>query len=174
MFWLILLGFLLSGALMKLTDDMEDTWDKNPPLTKKMANITGITYGVLIAYLMVHDEIAATLFSGIILGCLISGKIDTKSHHLALATILLIVFSQGLQLSTHLVLILTALSAIDEYTNDLQAASRFLKKVLEYRIALKIGVLILALSAILHWHAVAYLLSFDAAYILTGRATSTQ
>jgi tetrahydromethanopterin S-methyltransferase subunit G len=170
MFPLILLGFILSGALMKLTDNIED---KNYPLPKKTAHITGITYGTIIGLLMTHDQNAAHLFSGIILGCLITNKIDTKSHYLALAAILLITFTKGITLSLPLVLTITILATIDELTNKLTNTPTTLQKILNYRITLKIGIILLALIETVNWNTVAYLLTFDAAYIITNKITTT-
>jgi len=188
MFSLILFGFILAGALMKLTDDLED---RELLLPEKTDYLTGIAYGAVIGLLMVFDENAAHLFSGIIIGCLVTNKIDAESHYLALGTILLIVFSKGLVLSMPLVLTITVLAAIDELTsnpantNALSENPHFvwiyseyrkalyfpihLKKILDYRVVLKIGIVLMVVLEIVHWSAAVYLLSFDASYIVMSR-----
>lgn len=188
MFSVVLFGFILAGALMKLTDDLED---RELLLPEKTAYLTGIAYGVVIGLLMVFDKSAAHLFSGIIIGCLVTNKIDAESHYLALGTILLIVFSKGLVLSMPLVLTITVLAAIDELTNSLTNThtcsrkssicsdlfellervifSYTLKRILDYRVVLKIGIVLMVVLELVHWSAAVYLLSFDASYIVMGR-----
>lgn len=168
MLLIVLLGCALTGALMKLTDDIED---EDLCIPVNTASITGIAYGILLGALMILDQNAAHLFAGIILGCLITGKIDARSHSLALAAILLILFTQGISLHTSTLIIITALAALDEVTSGLSGTPMPLQRILRYRIALKIGVIVFAAAHILHWSAAAYLLSFDAAYILTGHIT---
>ena len=166
MFYVVLFGFALSGALMKLTDDIED---RELLLPKKIAYLTGIAYGATIGLLMVFNENAAYLFSGIIIGCLVTNKIDAESHYLALGTILLIVFSKGLVLFMPLVLIIMVLAAIDELTSNSRNTRTSLNKILDYRVVLKIGIILLAIFEIVHWYAAVYILSFDAAYVTTDR-----
>ncbi len=157
---LVLSGFIFSGALMKLADEMEDG---KLLLPAGVAYLTGIAYGALIGLLMVFDKSAAHLFGGIIIGCLVTGKIDAESHYLALGTILLIVLSKGLVLSMPLLLTIAVLAAIDELTSDSG------REVLGYRVVLKIGVVLMVVLGVVHWYAALYLLSFDGVYLVMGR-----
>ncbi len=70
---LLLLSFL-TGELVKLTDDIED----RNLLNKIYAIPFGIAYGLLMGYLMINDSEASLLFGGIVLGCLITGKINSR------------------------------------------------------------------------------------------------
>ena len=100
---------LLSGSLIKLTDDIED---KN--LIRKIYAIpAGFAYGLLIGYLMISDTGAALLFGGIVLGNLITGKINSAGHYSGLGAILAVFFLYGTKLPP-LVLLITALAALDE------------------------------------------------------------
>lgn len=138
---------LLSGSLIKLTDDIED---KN--LSRKIYAIpAGLAYGLLIWYLMISDTGAALLFGGIILA---------------------VVFLYGTKLSP-LVLLIAALAALDEL-GALIRTPKFLDFIFEYRLILKLGVLVLVILNMLGFNVLLVLLAFDAAYMLmdgmTGRA----
>ncbi len=159
---------LLSGSLIKLTDDIED---KN--LTRKIYAIPiGLSYGLLMGYLMISDTSAALLFGGIVLGNLITGKINSAGHYSGLGAILAVVFLYGIKLSP-LVLLLAALASFDEM-GDLIRTPKFLDFIFEYRLILKLGILVLVIMNMLELNALLVLLAFDAAYMLmdgmTGRA----
>src|SRR3990170_5616784 len=86
----------LTGSLVKLTDDIED---KNLNIHRLYAIPTGLTYGFVMGYLMLIDIDASFLFGGIILGCLITGKIDSRGHYFGISAILILVFLFGIKLS---------------------------------------------------------------------------
>ncbi len=156
---------LLSGSLIKLTDDIED---KN--LSRKIYAIpTGLAYGLLIGYLMISDTGAALLFGGIVLGNLITGKINSAGHYSGLGAILTVVFLYGIKLSP-LVLLIAVLASFDEM-GDLMHMPKFLDFIFEYRLILKLGVLVLVILNMLGLNALLVLLAFDAAYMLTGGIT---
>lgn len=161
----ILIPGFLSGSLIKLTDDIED---KNL-LHKLYAIPGGIAYGLLMGFLMISDTDLALLFGGIILGNLLMGKIDSMGHYFGLGAILVMLFLYGIKLSL-LVLPVAALAALDEM-GDLIHAPKFLEFIFEYRLTLKVGILVFTALNILGLNALIVLLAFDAAYILTGRIT---
>jgi hypothetical protein len=156
---------LLSGSFIKLTDDIED---KN--LNRKIYAIpAGLAYGLLIGYLMISDTGAALLFGGIVLGNLIAGKINSAGHYSGLGSILAVVFLHGIKLSP-LLLLIAVLAALDEM-GDLIGAPKFMEFIFEYRLILKLGVLILVILDILGLNTLLFLLAFDAAYMLIGGMT---
>ncbi|VVB97368.1 Uncharacterised protein [uncultured archaeon] len=156
---------LLSGSLIKLTDDIED---KN--LARSLYAIpAGLAYGLLMGYLMISDTGATLLFGGIVLGSLITGKIDSIGHYSGLGAILAVIFLYGIKLSP-LVLPIAALAALDEI-GDLLQTPKFMKPVFDYRLILKLGVLALVILNMMELNALLILLAFDAAYILTGGIT---
>jgi hypothetical protein len=159
---------LLSGSLIKLTDDIED---KN--LSSKIYAIpAGLAYGLFIGYLMISDTGAALLFGGIVLGNLITGKINSAGHYSGLAAILAVFFLYGTKLFP-LVFLIAALAALDEL-GDLIQTPKFMEFIFEYRLILKLGILVLVILNMLGLNALLVLLAFDAAYMLTygitGRA----
>ncbi len=161
---LLFISFL-SGSLIKLTDDIED---KN--LSRKIYAIpTGLAYGLLMGYLMISDTGAALLFGGIVIGNLITGKINSAGHYSGLGAILAVVFLYGAKLSP-LVLLIAALAALDE-TGDLIQTPKFMDFIFEYRLILKLGILVLVILNMLGLNALLVLLTFDAAYMLMDRMT---
>ncbi len=153
---------LVSGSLIKLADDIED---KNIS-RRQYAIPAGLAYGLSMGYLMVSDTIAALLFSGIVLGNLITGKINSTGHYFGLCAILAVVFVYGIKLSP-LVLPIAAFAASDEI-GDLIHTPKSMKPVFEYRLIMKLGMLALVILRLLGFDALLVLLAFDAAYTLTG------
>lgn len=165
MSFLILVPGFLSGSLIKLTDDIED---KNLA-GKPYAISCGLAYGLLIGYLMISDTDSALLFGGIILGNLLTGKINSMGHYFGLGAILAVIFLYGIKLSI-LVLPVVALAALDEI-GDLLHAPKFLELIFKYRLILKVGILVLVALNMLGLNALIVLLAFDAAYMLTDWIT---
>jgi len=158
---LIILGFL-AGSLIKLADDIAD----RNFYRSFFAIPFGLSYGFLMGYLMISDTGAALLFGGIVLGNLITGKINSTGHYFGLASILAVVFLYGIKLS-FLVLPVAVLAALDE-SEDVIRVSR-LKAIFEYRLFLKLGILLLVIMNMLGLSALLLLLAFDSAYIITER-----
>jgi hypothetical protein len=116
---------------------------------------------------MLIDIDTSLLFGGITLGCLIAGKIDSRGHYFGTSAILTVVFLYGVKLST-LVLLIAAFAALDEI-KDIIHIPKFINFVFEYRLILKLGILILVLLKIMGLNALIALFAFDIAYILTGK-----
>jgi hypothetical protein len=154
----------LSGSLVKLTDDIEDNILN---INRLYAIPSGLTYGFAMGYLMLVDIDASFLFGGITLGCLISGKIDSRGHYLGISAILCVVFLAGMKLSP-LVLVIATLAALDEI-KDIIHIPKVIDFVFEYRLILKLGILILVIFEIMGLNALIALFSFDIAYIMTER-----
>lgn len=162
---LLLIG-LISGSLIKLTDDIED---KNL-FNKPYAIPCGVAYGMSMGYLMVINVDASLLFGGIILGCLISGKINRMGHYFGLAAILSMLFIYGIKMSA-MVLPLAVFAALDEI-KDMIHVPGHLKFLFEYRLILKLGTLIFVILKFIGLDALIILIAFDGAYMLTDRITS--
>ncbi|VVB86420.1 Uncharacterised protein [uncultured archaeon] len=165
MSFLILITGFLSGSLIKLTDDIED---KNL-LHKLYAIPCGLAYGLLMGYLMISDTDAALLFGGIILGNLVTGKINSMGHYFGLGAIFVVIFLYGIKLSL-IVLPIAALAALDEI-GDLIHAPKFLELIFKYRLILKVGILVLVALNVLGLNALIVLLAFQTSYILPHRIT---
>jgi hypothetical protein len=162
---LLILGILV-GMFMKLADDISDT---NSMIDRKYAVPFGIVYGSLMGYLMILDTDASFLFGGVILGCLVTGKIDRQCHYLALASILLLVFINGIKLSP-LVLIIAALAAFDEMKEIFPFQGMYF--IFDYRLFLKTGVLLLVVLDLIGINSIILLVAFDLSYIITGKMNS--
>ena len=156
----------LAGSLVKLTDDIED---KNLNIHRLYSIPTGLAYGFAMGYLMLIDINASFLFGGITIGCLITGKIDSRGHYFGISAILAVIFLYGLNLSP-LVLLIATLAALDEI-KDMIHIPKFMDFVLDYRLILKLGILILVILKIMGLNALIALFAFDIAYILTDRIT---
>ncbi|MCX9082971.1 MAG: hypothetical protein OIN83_12335 [Candidatus Methanoperedens sp.] len=157
---------LLSGSLVKLTDDIEDI---SIDINRIYAIPGGLAYGTAMGYLMIIDIDTSVLFGGITLGCLMAGKINCRGHYFGMSAILVVVFLYGIKLSP-LVLIIAALTALDE-AKDMIHIPIFIDFVFEYRLILKFGILIFVIVEIMGPNALIALLAFDIAYILTGKIT---
>src|SRR3990172_7795809 len=154
----------LAGSLVKLTDDIED---KNLNIHRVYAIPGGLAYGFAMGYLMLVDIDVSFLFGGITLGCLIAGKIDSRGHYFGISAILYVVFLYGVKLSP-LVLLIATLAALDKI-KDIIRIPKFIDFVFEYRLILKLGILILVILKIIGQNALIALIAFDIAYILTDR-----
>lgn len=162
---LLILGCLV-GSLIKLADDISD---KNLRINRLFAIPFGIIYGSLMGYMMIADIDAALIFGGIILGCLVSGKINSNGHYFGLAAILAIVFFNGIKLSP-LVFMIAAFAVFDEMGEIIKIPGMHL--VFKYRLFLKIGLFLLFILDLIGLNGLILLFAFDFAYILTGRLDS--
>lgn len=161
----LILGCLI-GVFMKLTDDISD---KNLRLNHLLALPLGIVYGSLMGYLMIVNIDAALIFGGIILGCLVSGKINSNGHYISLAVILAIIFSYGIKISS-LVFMVAAFAAFDEMKEMIRISG--LDFMFKYRLFLKMGTLILVAFDLIGMIGLLILLVFDLSYMLTGELVS--
>src|SRR5574341_991842 len=159
---LLIISFL-SGSLMKLTDDI---MDRDLPVSSLFTILPGLAYGLLIGYLMTTDTNAAILFGGIVLGCLVTGKINGTGHYFGLAAILIVLFLYGIKLSP-LVFLTASLAALDEMGSRVLVVR--LRFIFDYRLIMKLGILILVFFDLLGLNALIILLAFDLAYILAER-----
>jgi hypothetical protein len=162
---LLILSFL-AGSLIKLTDDIAD---ENMSINRLFAIPLGLGYGLLIGYMMHIDADASLLFGGIVLGCLLAGKINSTGHYFGLAAILTVLFLYGTKLS-HMVLLIAALAAMDELESVVQIPH--LNAVFDYRLILKLGILISVILDMLGLNALIILIVFDSAYLITERINS--
>ena len=159
----LLILSLLAGSLIKLADDIAD----KKLFHNLFAMPLGLAYGLIMGYLMLIDADASLLFGGIVLGCLITGKINNMGHYFGLGAILIVLFLYGIKL-TPLVLPIAALAALDELKDVIPLTNA----VFQYRLSLKLGILVLVLMDMLGLNALIILIAFDSAYIMTERINS--
>lgn len=140
--------YAFSGFSMKFSDD---AYDKKKNIY--IAAIAGILCGVSIAYLAVTSSDAACIFIAILIGTVLSLKVDSLNHILALLLFLIIIIYIGIpSIGIITLLFCTAAAFIDEVGNDnekLKKLGRWAELFFEYRFTLKIAVLIFALFGLL-------------------------
>ncbi len=140
--------YAFSGFFMKLSDDSYDQ-KKNIYL----ALLAGILCGVSIAYLAVTSSDAACIFIAILIGTVLSLKVDSFNHIAALLLFVLIIVYIGIPSVGIVTLAICTLAAfLDEIGNDNSRIKKLGNKVeifFEYRFTLKITVLIFALLGLL-------------------------
>ncbi|MCZ7392465.1 MAG: hypothetical protein ABOK23_05020 [Candidatus Methanoperedens sp.] len=161
---LLILGFL-AGSLIKLTDDIAD----RKLFHTLFAIPLGITYGLIMGVLMLEDADASLLFGGIVLGCLITGKINSTGHYFGLGAILIVILLYGAKLSP-VVFPIATLAALDELKEIIKFPA--LNAAFDYRLFLKLGILVLVILNIIGINALLILIAFDSAYILTEKIDS--
>ncbi|NJD51352.1 MAG: hypothetical protein FIB07_00615 [Candidatus Methanoperedens sp.] len=162
---LLILGCLV-GSLIKLADDISD---KNLRINRLFAIPFGVIYGSLMGYMMISDIDASLIFGGIILGCLISGKINSTGHYFGLAAILAIVFLNSVRISP-LVFTIATFASLDEMGEKIHIPG--LDILFKYRLFLKIWVFLLFILDLTGFNGLLLLFAFDFAYIFTGRLDS--
>jgi hypothetical protein len=138
--------YSFSGLFMKLSDDAYDR-KKNIIL----AVVAGILCGLFIGYLAVTSADAACIFIAILIGTILSLKVDSLNHIAALLLFVLIVVYIGIPTIGIVTLLICSVAAfLDEVGNDNKwIKSRKVKMFFEYRFTLKIAVLIFAILGLL-------------------------
>jgi hypothetical protein len=139
--------YSLSGFLMKLSDDAYDR-RKNIPI----AVFAGIFCGLFIGYLAVTSADAACIFIAILIGTILSLKVDSLNHIAALVLFVLIIVYIGIPTIGIITLLFCAIAAfLDEIGNDNKwiKNKKNVKKFFEYRFSLKITVMIFAVLGLL-------------------------
>jgi len=140
--------YALSGFFMKFSDDAYDKKKNN-----LMAVIAGIFCGVSVAYLAVTSSDAACIFIAIIIGTVLSLKVDSLNHVLALLLFLIIIIYIGIPSIGIITLVICAAAAfLDEVGNDndrLKKLGRGAELFFDYRFTLKIAVLVFAVLGLL-------------------------
>ena len=137
--------YALSGLFMKLSDD---AYDKKKNIV--LAILAGILCGSFIGYLAVTSADAACIFIAILIGTILSLKVDSLNHIAALILFVLIVIYIGIPTIGILTLFICSIAAfLDEIGNDNKLIkNRKLKMFFEYRFTLKVAVLLFAILGI--------------------------
>jgi len=162
-------AFMLIGGGIKYIDDAFDEGIHSRKLAAALAPL------VLLVWLWVsaRDSHAATLLAAVLLGVLLSGKIDNAVFALSSLVILLGMFMLAREIMLLPLAVLTAMAVLDERGNDLADAGRlpfFLIPVFAYRMVMKLGVLVLGILEMLPMVYFLVFLGFDLAYEAVGRA----
>ena len=164
-------AFAVLGAGLKYIDDAFD----EKVFSKKIAYVIAPLLGILWAYTMIIDAVAATILLAILLGVLLKGKIDNIAHVIGLVVIIAIVVVAGVQLLFVPLIILAAAALLDEVGNDFVDKSRFLAGgkwwqrfvigFFDQRWVAKVAILGLVMMSVLPWFFFVAMLLFDGAYL---------
>jgi hypothetical protein len=163
--------YLAAGVSLKLGDDLIDELDQ-ANLAVGPLGISGVCFGVLMSV----SEWDLVLFSAIIIGVLASGKVNSYHYGIGFVAIAVMLLLLGIPtvsdwLEWFALLIMLLLAAIlDERGNDWadRNASPRANKFFEYRLTLKVSVLLLVLPWPPFLLAAVGLWFFDGGYELVG------
>ena len=143
-----LIFYFSAGATLKLGDDLLDELDSS-----YLAGVTLTIAGCFFGYLMAFSEWDLVLLSSITIGVILSGKVDNISYLGGFVAIFLFLILLGIPSVTDLygwftLLISLLLAAVlDEKGNDWadRSASPKASRFFEYRMTLKVSVLLLSI-----------------------------
>lgn len=165
-------AFTALGAGIKIVDDAFDE-DK---IDHRIALALSPILAFLWLYTMILSSSAATVLLAIVLGVLLTKKIDNKAHLTGFALIIGGVLLLQIEFLPYLTAVLTVIALLDEKGNDYadnnskiaergmfgKAAYTFLF----YRMGMKLGVLLAAIFGTLDWFIFPAFLGFDIGYHL--------
>jgi hypothetical protein len=172
MIYLFLLYFGILGAGIKYIDAAYD--DKT--FNKKIALCIAPFLGLLWAYTMLINPVAATILLAVIIGVLFKGKIDNIAHFAGLLVIFAIIFIAGVQLMVLPLVFLASAALLDEIGNDFidkrknklnlnRFSHRFVVSFFDQRWVLKVAILVLGIISVIPLVFFLAMVSFDYAYL---------
>jgi hypothetical protein len=168
-YFALLIVFLI-GILSKFADLVADEGLK---VKKSLAYITGMVYGVLIAYVLVNYPLLAPLGLAIVLAVLLTKKIDRKPHNVGIASMFLFLGILGFpRVDVVLLAVFLIAGGLDEVGNDLADRGRIkgiAGRFFEFRMTLEITAFLVSL---LTGNCIIFLgmLGYDLGYVLTKKA----
>lgn len=172
MLYLFLIIFGILGAGIKYIDAAYD--DKI--FNKKIALALAPFLGILWAYTMLINPVAATILLAVIIGVLFKGKIDNIAHLAGLLVIIAIIFIAGVQLMILPLIFLATAALLDEIGNDFvdkrrnkldtnKFLHRFIVSFFDQRWVLKVALLFLCFIGVIPLIFFLAMVSFDYAYL---------
>lgn len=159
---LLPLFYFLSGFFMKFSDDEYD--EKN---NIKFAIFYGVICGIFTALASISSGDATCIFVGILIGTLLSLKIDGMHHIVTLLIFFILLAIFGFPSFNTFILIVIIIGAlIDEWGNDNPRfyTGGFLQYFFDYRFTLKIFILLLAIFGYFQWYTFFCFILFDFGY----------
>jgi len=161
-----LIAFTVLGAGIKFIDAAYDEKTFN----KKIALIVAPLLGILWAYTMLINTVAATILLAVVFGVLFKGKIDNIAHFAGLAMIIAIIVFAGVQLLILPLIFLAASALLDEVGNDFidknkDKSNKFTVIFFDHRWLMKVSILWLCVIGVIPFYFFVAMLFFDYAYI---------
>ena len=161
LFTLIL--YAVAGSSLKIQDEINDSLDR-PRLACLVSPVFGLSFG----FLMLSGPEHASLALGIVLGNLLSRKVDAPAHWLALGLSLAVGVLRAMRINPIVLIVATGGALLDEIGHDRITESLFFR----YRGVLKATMLALATIRLVSWTSFVGLMLFDFLYELSGLAFS--
>jgi hypothetical protein len=170
--WVVyLFAYMMAGMSLKLGDDLLDEYDY-PSLAWFPLGFSGILFGLL----MVRSEWDLVLLSAIVIGVLLSGKVNRREFIVGVVVIGIILLVVGIPEITRifdwlaLLFMLFMASVLDERGNDWTDASVSPRAAMffQYRFVLKVSALLLAIPWPLFFPVAIGLWMFDIGYEAIG------
>ncbi len=160
----------LAGAALKLADSMSEQ-QTNPSMCFFASGISGILIGSLISF----DAFSSAMFSGIVAGVILAGKVDRPCLGFGLIVTALTAWLLGPKIPVLLPLLLTILASFaDEIGHDRYLRTGGFSRLFEYRFILKLTIILLWLARIMPLHSLGMFFLFDLAYDLSSRILRSQ
>ena len=168
------LAYLCAGFTLKLGDDFLDEMER-PTFAWLPLAVSGILFG----YLMTQTEWDLVLLAAIVIGVLLSGKVNRPQFAVGFFFIALIMLVRGVPAVTDwfnwsaLLIMLFLASVLDEKGNDWtdKVISPRASKFFRHRFTLKLSVLLLAIPWPQFLAAAGGLWMFDLGYEIAGWVT---
>lgn len=173
--WIIyFFAYLMAGLTLKIGDDLLDFLDR-PSFAWYPLGMSGILFGVL----MTLSEWDLVLLSAIVIGVLLSGKVNHRQFGVGFMAIIVILLILGLPAISDLLnwfallFMLFMASVLDEKGNDWtdKATNPLASMFFKYRFTLKVSALLLAIPWLGFLPTAIGLLIFDVGYELAGWMT---
>ncbi len=166
----ILAAAFVTGILVKIVDQIED---KKIKLMENVNVFLGITYGFLIAYVMLKSEIVASLWMAAVLGNIIAGKIDAPGHRLGIFSMMLMLAVFGFpKIDAYLLVIFVLAAYFDEFLKGLsdkrKIKNKAIAKIASYRLLLEASAFAVSFYTG-RWILFASILLFDIGYIIAAK-----
>jgi hypothetical protein len=168
------LAYLCAGFTLKQGDDLLDEMER-----PTFAWLPLAASGILFGYLMTQTEWDLALLAAIVIGVLLSGKVNRPQFTVGFFFIALMMLVRGVPAVTDwlawsaLLFMLFMASVLDEKGNDWtdEEISPIAFKFFQYRFTLKISVLLLTIPWPQFLAAAVGLWMFDLGYELAGKVT---
>ncbi len=175
MIFFILISFGILGAGIKYIDAAYDEKTFN----KKIALCAAPFLGILWAYTMIMNPVAATILLSVVIGVFFKGKIDNFAHLAGLVVILAIIFFTGVQLLIIPLIILGLAALLDEFGNDFidkrkdkmdvnKLTHKFVISFFNQRWVLKVAILGLCITGSVPILFFLAMIVFDYSYVSVG------
>jgi hypothetical protein len=167
--FLILIPVFIAGVLTKFADLIAD---EGLEIRRAFSYLTGIVYGVMIAYIIATHPLLAPLGLAAVLAVLLTKKIDQRPHNIGIAAMFLFLGIWGFpKIDIVMISVFLAAGLVDEIGNDRADQGKMkglLKKVFEYRLVFELTAFMVSLLTG-EWIIFLGMLSFDVGYLLTKR-----